>query len=52
MSLSGYALIAVMQTAELRDLDDLSDARDLTRKWTLLVEAAQEQSNEANEGQQ
>ena len=28
-----------MQTAELRDLDDLSDARDLPRKWTLLVEA-------------
>jgi hypothetical protein len=39
MSLSGYALIAVMQTAELRDLDDLSDARDLARKWTLFVEA-------------
>src|SRR5688572_25801949 len=39
MSLSGYALIAVMQTAELRDLDNLSDARDLPRKWTLLVEA-------------
>jgi hypothetical protein len=39
ISLSGYALIAVMQTAELRDLDYLSDARDLPRKWTLLVEA-------------
>jgi hypothetical protein len=39
MSLSGNALISVMQTAELRDLDDPSGTRDLPRNWTLLVEA-------------
>jgi len=39
MSLRGNAFITVMQTAELRDLDDPSDTRDLQWKWTLLVEA-------------
>ena len=39
MSLGGNAFISMMQTAELRDLDDLSGTRDLPRKWTLLIEA-------------
>ena len=39
MSLRGNAFITVMQTAELRDLDDPADTRDLPRNWTLLVEA-------------
>ena len=39
MSLRRNAFITVMQAAELRDLDDPSYTRDLTRKWTLLVEA-------------
>ena len=39
MSLSRNALIAVMQAAELRDLDDPSHTRDSPRKWALLVEA-------------
>ena len=38
MSLRHNAFITVMQAAELRDLDDPSRTRDLTRKWTLLVE--------------
>jgi|SRR5579863_6097580 len=39
MSLRGNAFITVMQTAELRDLNDPADTRDLPRNWTLLVEA-------------
>jgi hypothetical protein len=39
MSLRGNAFITVMQTAELRDLDDPADTRDLPRHRTLLVEA-------------
>ena len=39
MSLRGNAFITVMQTAELRDLDDPADTRDLPRNRTLLVEA-------------
>src|SRR2546429_8795094 len=42
MSLRGNAFITVMQTAELRDLDDPADTRDLSRnhclsrpKWVL-----------------
>ena len=37
MSLRCNAFVAVMQTAQLRDLDEPSDTRDLPRKWTLLV---------------
>ena len=39
MSLRGNAFITVMQTAELWDLDDPADTRDLPRNRTLLVEA-------------
>jgi hypothetical protein len=39
MSLRGNAFITVMQTAELRDLDDPADTGDLPRNRTMLVEA-------------
>ena len=39
MSLRCIAFITVMQTAELWDLDDPADTRDLPRNRTLLVEA-------------
>ena len=39
MSLRGNAFITVMQTAELRDLDDSSHTRYLPRNRTLLAEA-------------
>src|SRR5690349_9945118 len=38
MSLRCSAFITLMQTPELRDLDDLSHTRDLPRKRTLLVQ--------------
>ena len=38
-SLRGNAFITVMETAELRDLDDPADTRDPPRNRTLLVEA-------------
>ena len=34
------AFITVMQAAEVRDLDDPSDTRDLPCMWTLFVEPA------------
>ena len=33
------AFITVMQAAEVRNLDDPSDTRDLPCMWTLLVES-------------
>ena len=39
MSLRCNAFITVMETAELRDLDDFSDTRHRSRKWALLVQS-------------
>jgi hypothetical protein len=39
MSLGSNAFITVMQTAQVRDLDDASDTRYLPRNGTLFVEA-------------
>ena len=38
VSLRCNAFITVMEDAQLWDLNDPSDPRDLPRKWTLLVE--------------